>query len=264
MANPWSRDEGRTRVMGILNVTPDSFSGDGLAGDLEAAAARADRFAAEGADILDVGGESTRPGHRPVAGRAEVDRLLPALRAIRTVTDLPISVDTRKAEVAEAALRAGASIVNDVSGLTDPDMAAVVARHRAGLVLVHNGPVDPRDPMDTVLSDLRGSLRIAIAAGITKERIAVDPGLGFGKEWQVNLRLLGSLRRLCVLGRPILVGPSRKGTIGRVLGVGVEDRQEGTAALVAIAVAEGADVVRVHDVREMAQVVAMMDAIVRR
>jgi dihydropteroate synthase len=255
----------RTFVMAIVNATPDSFSGDGLAGDPAAAAATAARAVADGADLIDVGAESTRPGHTPLGADEEIARLLPVLRAVRAAVAVPISVDTSKAAVAAAALDAGASLVNDVRGLSaDPDLAALVAARAVPAVVMHDLPPDGQgDLVTAVVRELSRRLDRAVAAGIAWERLIVDPGFGFGKDWRQNLELLRRLGELRVLGRPILVGTSRKGTIGRVLGLPEQERVEGTAATVALAIANGADMVRVHDVRAQARVARMTDAVVR-
>jgi dihydropteroate synthase len=251
--------------MAILNLTPDSFSGDGLAGSAEAALAAALSAVDDGADILDLGAESTRPGHVPISADEELARLLPALAAIRARTEALLSVDTSKAAVAAAAIAAGADLVNDVRGFTaDPEMAAVVARAGVPAVLMHDVPPEPGDDLLTsVLRELSRRLNRAVAAGVAWERLIVDPGFGFGKDWRQNLELLRRLGELQALGRPILAGTSRKSTIGRVLGVAEDDRLEGTAATVSLAIAGGADIVRVHDVRAMARVARMTDAVVR-
>lgn len=254
-----------TRVMAIVNVTPDSFSGDGIGADPARAVAVALEAADAGADLLDIGAESTRPGHVPVSAREELHRLLPALTAVRHRTDMLISVDTSKAEVAAAALAAGADLINDVRGLTaDPELAAVVAAAGVPVVVMHDiVPEDNVDLMTSLIRELSRRLDRAVAAGIAWERLIVDPGFGFGKDWQQNLEILRRLAELRVLGRPILVGTSRKSTIGRVLGLPEDDRVEGTAATVALAITGGADIVRVHDVRAMARVAKMTDAVVR-
>jgi len=254
-----------TYVMAIVNATPDSFSGDGLAGQPVAAAAVAACAAADGADLIDIGAESTRPDHVPLDAGEEIARLLPVLRAVRAAVDIPISVDTSKAVVAAAALAAGASLVNDVRGLTaDPDFAALVAAHAVPAIVMHDLPPDGRGDLVTgVVRELSRRLDRALAAGIAWERLIVDPGFGFGKDWRQNVELLRRLGELRVLGRPILAGTSRKGMIGRILGLPEHDRVEGTAATVALAVANGADLVRVHDVRIQARVARMADAIVR-
>ncbi|MFM9106225.1 MAG: dihydropteroate synthase [Chloroflexota bacterium] len=252
--------------MAIVNLTPDSFSGDGVAGRTpREIAARATRAVEDGAHILDLGAESTRPGHAAIPAAEELDRLLPALREVRAATDALISVDTSKAAVAEAALAAGADLVNDVRGFTrDPEIAAVVAGAGVPAVVMHDVPPDGRgDLVASVLRELSRRLDRALAAGVAWEALIVDPGFGFGKDWRQNLVLLNRLDELRTLGRPILSGTSRKRTIGHVLGTPPEDRVEGTAATVALAIARGADIVRVHDVREMARVALMTDAIVR-
>jgi dihydropteroate synthase len=254
-----------THVMAIVNLTPDSFSGDGLAGDLDGAVKTALRLAEEGADLLDLGAESTRPGHVPISAREECGRLLPVLRALRARTDAIISVDTSKAAVAAAALAAGADLINDVRGFAaDPELAATVAAAGVPAVLMHDIPPEPGvDLVTSVLRELARRLDRAVAAGVAWEHLVVDPGFGFGKDWRQNLELLRRLGELRALGRPILAGTSRKSTIGRVLGLAEDDRLEGTAATVSLAIAGGADVVRVHDVRAMVRVARMTDAVVR-
>jgi len=255
----------RTYVMGIVNVTPDSFSGDGLAGRPEQALERALRFEAEGADILDVGAESTRPGHTPITTEEELARLLPVLELIAPRVKLPVSVDTFKASVAERALDAGACMVNDQWALnTDPDMAGMVARRGVPVALMHNQRgTQYRDLLPDIIASLRASADVALAAGVPREHIIMDPGIGFGKTAEQNLVVLRRLEELRTLGYPILVGASRKSTIGLVLGLPVNERLEGTAATVALSIAHGADIVRVHDVKAMARVARMSDAIVR-
>ena len=251
--------------MAILNLTPDSFSGDGLAGNLDAALTAALSAVDEGAGILDLGGESTRPGHVPIAADEELARLLPALAAIRSRTGVLISVDTSKAAVAAAAIAAGADLVNDVRGFAaDPEIASVVARAGVPAVLMHDlSPAPADDLLTSILRELWRRLDRAVAAGVAWNKLIVDPGFGFGKDWRQNLELLRRLGELKALGRPILVGTSRKSMIGRVLGVAEHDRLEGTAATVSLAIAAGADIVRVHDVRAMARVARMTDAVVR-
>ena len=251
--------------MAILNLTPDSFSGDGLAGSVDAALSAALSAVEDGADILDLGAESTRPGHVPISVDEELTRLLPTLTAIRARTDVLLSVDTSKAAVATEAIAAGANLINDVRGfMADPEMAAVVARAGVPAVIMHDVPPEPGvDLMTSILRELSRRLDRAVAAGVAWERLIVDPGFGFGKDWRQNLELLRRLGELKVLGRPILAGTSRKSTIGRVLGVAEDDRLEGTAATVSLAIAGGADIVRVHDVRAMTRVTRMTDAVVR-
>ena len=255
----------RTYVMGIINVTPDSFSGDGLGHDAEAALEQALRFQDEGADIIDVGGESTRPGSTPVTVEEEKRRVIPVIRLLASRLDVPVSVDTYKREVAREALAAGAAIINDVWGLKrDPALADLAAREGAPIVLMHNQQgLDYSDLVPEVLASLRSSLRQALEAGVPSENVVLDPGLGFGKRPEHNLELLRRLAELKALGLPLLVGTSRKSTIGLVLDLPVEERLEGTAATVALAIANGADIVRVHDVKAMTRVARMSDAIVR-
>lgn len=262
---PWGA---KTFVMGIVNLTPDSFSGDGLGGDLVRAADKAAAMVAAGADLLDLGAESTRPGHAPVPAAEEIARLLPPLTAIRARLGptVPISIDTSKAAVAAAALDAGADLINDVRGLlADPDLAPLVAVRQVPVVVMHDQPADGRgDLITSIVRELSRRLDHALAAGIAWERLIIDPGFGFGKNWRQNLELLHRLGELRVLGRPLLAGTSRKSTIGRVLGLPESERQEGTAATVALAIANGADIVRVHDLPAMARVARMTDAVVRR
>lgn len=256
----------KTYVMAIINATPDSFSGDGIAGTPDMAGDIAAAAVADGADLIDIGAESTRPGHQSVDAETELARLLPVLEAVSTRVSVPISIDTSKAAVAEATLRAGASMVNDVRGFTrDPELAAVVAAHGVPAVVMHDVPPDGHGDLITgIVSELVRRLDRAVAAGVAWERLVVDPGFGFGKDWRQNLELLQRLGELRVLGRPILAGTSRKGTIGRVLELPEHDRVEGTAATVALAIATGADMVRVHDVRAMTRVARMTDAVVRQ
>lgn len=260
----------RTHVMGILNVTPDSFSDGGLFWGREAAIERGVEMAAQGADIIDVGGESTRPGADPVTALEEIGRVVPVIKALVAEIDIPISIDTTKAEVAEAALDAGAGIVNDVSAMRfDPMMSEVVASAEAGLILMHMLG-EPRtmqenpqyeDVVEEVRAALLGWAEEAEAAGIDPERIALDPGIGFGKNAYHNLRLVRLLGRFVEGPCPVVLGPSRKSFIGFVLDLPVDERLEGTSAVVAWAVARGVHVVRVHDVEEMVRVVRMVEAI---
>lgn len=255
----------RTYLMAIVNATPDSFSGDGLGTNARAAASLARGFAAAGADIIDVGAESTRPDAVPVTPAEEAARALPAIAAIRAATDLPISIDTQHAEVAEVALEEGADLVNDIQGLRwDARMAGVVAARGAALVAMHNQRGRPSgDVVANVLGGWEESLRLAGKAGIPRERIILDPGFGFGWTPEENLQLVQRLDELAAAGQPLLLGPSRKSTLGLVLDAPVEERLEGTAAAVAIAIAKGVDIVRVHDVEEMGKVAAVADAISR-
>lgn len=279
----------RTYVMGILNLTPDSFSGDGLLGSeqegetLEQATARARRFVEAGASMLDVGGESTRPGAQTVSLEAELERVVPVIQMLaREFPQTVISIDTYKAPVAEAALKAGAHLVNDVWGLrADPAMAEVVARWRVPVVLMHNRSkpsnaqvqaqlggryvgVEYQDLVEDVKSELLESVQLARTAGVPDGYIILDPGIGFGKTVEQNLELLNRLGEIRALGFPLLLGPSRKSFIGYTLNLPPDQRVEGTAAAVAVGIARGADIVRVHDVESMARVATMTDAIVRR
>jgi len=258
----------RTYLMGVVNVTPDSFSGDGLGLDVGAAVAQGRRFEEEGADILDVGGESTRPDFAPISVEEELRRVVPVVRRLAAETALPVSIDTYKPEVAEAAIAAGAHLLNDVWGFRHQGDGERLARQAAasGLlaVVMHNQRGRQfHDVIGDLLAGFRESLRIAREAGIPEERLIVDPGFGFGWDEEQNLEMLRRLAELRVLGRPILIGTSRKSTIGKVLGLPVEERLEGTSATVAVAIAHGADIVRVHDVKAMMRVAQMTDAIVR-
>lgn len=256
----------RTYIMGIVNVTPDSFSGDGLALDVEKAVRQAIQMREDGADIIDVGGESTRPGAEELPAEEEMRRVLPVVERLAKELDIPISVDTYKANVARAALEAGAHMLNDVHGLRrDPALAKVATEAGVSVVAMHNQRGrDFHDTIGDIVAGLLESLRIAREAGLPEDRVIVDPGFGFGWTVEQNLEMLRRLPELGVLGRPILIGTSRKSTIGAVLGdLPAGERLEGTAASVAISIAHGADIVRVHDVREMVRVVRMTDAIVR-
>ena len=252
--------------MGIINLSPDSFSGDGLGSDLTAVVEQGLRFAAEGADFLDVGAESTRPGASPISPERELELLLPALSALAAArVHIPISVDTYKSPVARAAVKAGAAIINDVWGLKyDPEIATVAAETGTPLILMHNQDTrEYKDLLPDIFASLRGSAEQAEAAGVARENIILDPGIGFGKTAEHNLEIMRRLTEFRELGFPLLMGTSRKSTIGLVLDLPVEERLAGTAATVALSVAGGADIVRVHDVREMARVCRMSDAIVR-
>ncbi|NLP12579.1 dihydropteroate synthase [bacterium] len=271
----WCRDRGlsldHTLIMGILNVTPDSFSDGGRYLQIDRAVAQGLRLLEEGADILDIGGESTRPGSLPVDEREEARRVIPVIRELSRRTAVPLSIDTYKSEIARQALDQGACVVNDISGLTfDPRMAEVIAQAQAGLVIMHmkGRPRDMQlepfyvDVVQEVRAFLRNQKEAALAAGILENRIVVDPGIGFGKRQQDNLTLLCRLDQLN-LGSPILVGPSRKSFIGAILNLPPEERLHGTAAAVTAAVLQGADLVRVHDVKEMKQTVAVAEALRR-
>ena len=274
----------RTYVMGILNLTPDSFSGDGLfTGDDSSsdAVTQARRFVEAGADIIDVGGESTRPGSASVSAEDELARVVPVIAALAKEVDLPISIDTYKAEVAEAALEAGAHMINDVWGLrADPELAGVVAKWEVPVILMHNRSkpansevqerlggryvgVEYDDLIEDVIRELMESVSIANAAGIRKQNIILDPGIGFGKTVEQNLELIERTSEFHSLDYPLLIGPSRKSFIGYTLDLPSDQRAEGTAAAVAVGIVGGADIVRVHDVEMIVRVARMVDAIVR-
>lgn len=275
----------RTYVMGILNITPDSFSGDGLMynGDpIEQALRQAEHFLKHGADILDVGGESTRPGSQPVHAEEEVERVIPVIEAIHSeFPDALISIDTYKAQVAEAAFKVGAHLLNDVWALrADPRLASVAASFSVPVVLMHNrsspASVEVRNQlgnayigstyeslMDDVKRELLASVELAVQAGVDESRILLDPGIGFGKTREHNLELINRLNEIRSLGYPVLLGPSRKSFIGFTLDLPPDQRVEGTAATISVGITRGADIIRVHDVKEMARVAKMTDAIVR-
>ncbi|TAN33381.1 dihydropteroate synthase [bacterium] len=248
--------------MGIINVTPDSFSGDGLGADEDQAVSQGLQMLRDGADLLDVGGESTRPGHVPISAAEEVSRTAAVVRRLARETDVPVSIDTYKLEVAETAVAAGATIVNDIWGLTrSPGLAELAARKGCALLLMHNqdGTEYAGDLMDEVKRFLREAVERATQAGVPRERILIDPGIGFGKTAEQNWEVMRRLGELKALELPILIGTSRKSFIGKLLDLPVGDRIEGTAATVTAAVLRGADVVRVHDVREMTRVVRVAD-----
>jgi dihydropteroate synthase len=262
----------RTIVMGVLNVTPDSFSDFGVYSDPGAAVERAEEMAAEGADIIDVGGESTRPGSDAVPVEEESARTIPVIEKLAASfgsEGVAVSIDTRKHEVADAAVKAGASIVNDISAGSDPEMFATVAATDAAMVLMHiqgDPKTMQKDPSYTdvvaeVKEHLRERIEAAEFAGLTRERLCIDPGLGFGKTLQHNLNLMRNVSEFLDLGAPVMVGPSRKSFIGKLLDAEVDERLEGTAGAVAWLVGQGAHVVRVHDVKEMVRVVRVVDAI---
>jgi len=255
----------KTYIMGILNVTPDSFSDGGSYKTVDEAVNRAKKMISEGAHIIDVGGESTRPGYTPVDISEEISRVIPVIERLVKETDVPISIDTYKSPVAEKALQAGAHIVNDIWGLQkDPLMAEIAAKYGAAVIVMHNQDEKVyNNLMDDIVNFLRRSIEIAEKAGINKNSIMIDPGIGFGKTFEQNLETMRRLSELKSLCKPVLLGTSRKSMIGNVLDLPVDKRIEGTAATVAIGIASGVDVVRVHDVKEMALVAKMSDAIIR-
>lgn len=255
----------RTYVMGIINVTPDSFSGDGLGNDVESAVAQGKRFVVEGADILDVGGESTRPNSEPVSAEEELRRVVPVVERLAAEALVPVSVDTYRYEVAQRALAAGARIINDIWGLErDVRLADLAAEHGALIVLMSNQRGRPcPDIVPEVIAGLKKSMALALDRGVPRQNIIVDPGIGFGKTLEQNLEIVRRLDEFKCLKRPILIGTSRKSMIGLVLDLPPDQRLEGTAATVAISIAKGADIVRVHDVAQMVRVCRMSDAVVR-
>jgi dihydropteroate synthase len=257
--------------MGILNVTRDSFSDGGLYFDKSAAIKRAIQMVEEGADIIDIGGESTRPGAEPVTVEEELRRTIPVIEVLAKEINVPISIDTYKSEVAKKALDAGASIVNDISGLRfDPEMAKVVSDYKVPVVIMHikGRPKDmQQNPVyealiPEVMDYLREGIRLAKESGVSEDKIIIDPGIGFGKTFNQNLEIINNLREFTLLEKPILIGLSRKAFIGKILGnVSVTDRLEGTSAAVAISIMNGANIIRVHDIREMVRVARVADAI---
>jgi dihydropteroate synthase len=252
----------RTYVMGIVNVTPDSFSGDGLGADVGAAVEQGIRMVREGADMLDVGGESTRPGHVPISTKEEISRTENVVRRLARESGLPVSIDTFKLEVAEVAIAAGATILNDVWGLTrSPALADLAAGHGCALVVMHNqdGTEYSGDLMAEIKRFLGAAATRAVGAGVPKEKVIIDPGIGFGKTADQNWEVMRRFAELRELGHPILVGTSRKSFIGKLLDLPVTDRLEGTAATVVAAVLRGADIVRVHDVLPMTRAVRVAD-----
>lgn len=262
----------RTLIMGVLNVTPDSFSDGGHYNTFDSALAHADRMVSEGADIIDVGGESSRPGAEPVSEDEEKRRVLPLIEEFARRYEAPISIDTCKPSVARAAVDSGASIINDITALADSDMVHVAADAKVGVVLMHmqgtprTMQVSPH--YDSLISEIANFLservKKAVCGGISPDRLIIDPGFGFGKKYEHNLEILRRLKEFKSLGKPILVGTSRKSFIGMTLDLPVEDRVEGTAATVAVAIMNGADIVRVHDVKQMKRVAKMTDAICRQ
>ncbi len=258
----------RTYIMGIVNMSPDSFSGDGIGNNVETALAQARQMVAEGADIIDVGGESTRPGTQPHADiQDELRLVIPFIEKLSGEIPVPISIDTYKSGVASAALAAGASMINDIWGLKkDPKIAGLAAKAGVPVILMSNQRDKPceGDIMAEVVLDLASSIDIALKAGIKRDNIIIDPGIGFGKKVEQNLEIIRRLNELAILGKPILLATSRKSTIGMVLDLPAEDRLEGTAATIAIGILNGAHMVRVHDVKEMARVARMTDAILGR
>lgn len=263
----------KTYVMGILNVTPDSFSDGGLFFSEKKAIGHVLRLVEEGADIIDIGGESTRPGSEPVPVEEEIRRTVPVIKAVSREIKVPISIDTYKSEVARHALDAGASIVNDISGLRfDPDMPKVVSGYKVPVMIMHikGRPKDMQQStvyealIPEIMDYIRASILLARNFGILEDRIIIDPGIGFGKTFEHNLEIINNLKEFTLLGKPVAIGVSRKAFIGKILGdVSPSERLEGTAAAVAISILNGANIIRVHDVKEMAKVAKVADAIKR-
>ncbi|WP_059103602.1 dihydropteroate synthase [Shouchella shacheensis] len=256
----------RTKIMGILNVTPDSFSDGGKYTDVDAALAHAHQLVSDGADIIDIGGESTRPGYEKVSEKEEIGRVVPVISAIARELSVSISIDTYKASVAEAALGAGASILNDVWGAkADPEMASVAARSGAPICLMHNRKdKNYQSLMEDVVKDLQESIDLCLDAGVQHEQIWLDPGIGFAKSYEDNLAVMRQLEVITALDYPVLLGTSRKSFIAKTLDLPVDERVEGTGATVCLGIAKGCQIVRVHDVKEISRMATMMDAMLGR
>ncbi|MEM5623685.1 dihydropteroate synthase [Bacillus thuringiensis] len=254
----------KTLIMGILNVTPDSFSDGGSYNEVEAAVRHAKEMRDEGAHIIDIGGESTRPGFAKVSVEEEIKRVVPMIQAVSKEVQLPISIDTYKAEVAKQAIEAGAHIINDIWGVkAEPKIAEVAAHYDVPIILMHNRDnMNYRNLIADMIADLYDSIKIAKDAGVRDENIILDPGIGFAKTPEQNLEAMRNLEQLNVLGYPVLLGTSRKSFIGHVLDLPVEERLEGTGATVCLGIEKGCEFVRVHDVKEMARMAKMMDAMI--
>lgn len=264
-AGPYTLDfTDKTLIMGILNVTPDSFSDGGKYNHLENAAAHAKQMIADGADILDIGGESTRPGHERISDEEEISRVVPAIEAISREIRVPISIDTYKSKVAKSAVDAGAAIINDIWGAKeDPEIADVAAETGVPIILMHNrNDRNYSNFIRDVLNDLYESISIAKKAGVSDEQIILDPGIGFAKDLKENLEMMRHLDTLVSLGYPVLLGTSKKSMIGGVLDLPVSERTEGTGATVCYGIQKGCQIVRIHDVKEMSRMAKMMDAMI--
>ena len=256
----------KTYIMGILNITPDSFSDGGNFSEVNVALNHAKEMIKEGADIIDLGGESTRPGHNYVDAKEELRRIIPVIKKLKEEISIPISVDTYKAEVADKSLILGVEMINDVWGLRrDENMASVIAKHDAHVCIMHNQDSTEydKDIMESIKEFLQESIEIGLKAGIKKEKIVLDPGIGFGKTFEQNLEVLRRLGELKKLGYPILLGTSRKSVIGNVLNVEPKERVEGTVATTVLGIRDGVDIVRVHDIKENIKAAKMADAIYR-
>ncbi|MGD7046482.1 dihydropteroate synthase [Jeotgalibacillus proteolyticus] len=253
----------KTVIMGILNVTPDSFSDGGQFDERERAVERAKEMVQQGADIIDIGGESTRPGHQPVSAEEEIARVVPMIRAIAKEVNVPISIDTYKASTAKAAVEAGASIINDVWGAKrDPEIAVVAAQHQVPIVLMHNRANRQYDSfLKEAWEDLNDSILIARQAGVQDSQIILDPGIGFVKSHKQNIEMMRNLDRLVEMGFPVLLGTSRKSMIGNILDLPASERMEGTGATVCFGIQKGCHIMRVHDVKEIARMAKVMDAL---
>lgn len=262
----WEFDVGNhTYIMGILNVTPDSFSDGGTFNRLDAALFHVEEMLKEGMDLLDIGGESTRPGYTVLSAEEEIERVVPVLEKVKARFDVPISLDTCKAKVAEAGLKAGADLINDIWGLKyDPEMAEVIGRGKVPCVLMHNRKAaDYGNFLEEVAADLRESIALAKEAGIAEDRIILDPGVGFGKTYEQNLQIMKSMEILHQFGYPLLLGTSRKSVIGLTLDLPVQDRVEGTLVTTVFGVLNRCAFVRVHDVKENVRAVRMAEAILK-
>ncbi len=255
----------KTQIMGILNVTPDSFSDGGHYTQPEDAVKHARSLVRDGADMIDIGGESTRPGFKRISVKEELERVIPSLKAVRAAVNVPISIDTYKAEVARQAIEAGADIINDIWGAKkDPDMASVAASYNVPIILMHNRD-DPSytNLIDDIISDLKESVEIALSAGVSRENIILDPGIGFGKTFEQNLAVMRDLEKITSLDYPVLLGTSRKSMIGVALNLPPDERLEGTGATVCLGIEKGCQIVRVHDVKPISRMAKMMDAMLK-
>lgn len=253
----------KTLIMGILNVTPDSFSDGGKYNDINAAVEHACQMVEDGADIIDIGGESTRPGYEPISEEEEIQRVVPVIEAVSKAVQVPISIDTYKGKVAESALEAGAHIINDIWGAKkDPEMAQIAAKYNVPIVLMHNREKkDYQFFIRDVFNDLFESIQIVKKAGVSDEKIILDPGIGFAKDVKQNLEMMRNLDKLVHLGYPVLLGTSKKSMIGNVLNLPVNERGEGTGATVCYGILKGCQIIRVHDVKGMSRMAKMMDAL---
>ncbi|EOR21809.1 dihydropteroate synthase [Cytobacillus oceanisediminis] len=261
---PYTLDyEQKTIVMGILNVNPDSFSDGGKYNEVDKAVERAIQMVEDGADIIDIGGESTRPGYTEISVEEELERVIPIIERLKMEVEVPLSIDTYKGEVARQSLRAGAHVINDIWGAKrDSNMAAIAAEYQAPLILMHNRDnLNYTSFLEDVVSDLQESIDIAIGAGVSNEKIILDPGIGFAKDLNGNLEMMRGLDRLVAMGYPVLLATSRKSLIGNVLNLPVEERIEGTGATICYGIQKGCQLIRVHDVKEMTRMARMMDAL---